>query len=411
MRTRNLLPLLFCLLCFTAKAQIYSFDNVSFKALYFSDVVKLMNTTPGLLIIDARSPGEYADTSHSTTLNMGHLSGAINIPIDSIKNHLSQLEPYKNKPILVYCSHSQRSRKVSKFLADQGFTNINNFNGGMSLVNKSTDQDFALKAKVFTTNLPYKNITSEDAYKFIADKNNLVIDIRPASQFNGTDTTEANNIGRIKGAMNIQIADADKKIIELAAYKNKPILFYDMSNNDAVDVAIKFNKAGYTKVYVLFEGMNTLLPNIPSTSPMRKALFVNLPKYKAIGSREAIDLVKNNPNLFIADLRSPAEFANKANPAFLDLGHIAGAVNLNAPALYTALEGKPKDTPVLVYSQVTPNKPLGISAPEACKQLAAKGYTNVYLLNGGMGSLVWSAANVESCKDGKDILADHKGLY
>ena len=55
------------------------------------------------------------------TSNIGRLKGAINVSIDSVEKHFNDLKAYKNKTILVYCSHSQRSRVVSKFLADSGF--------------------------------------------------------------------------------------------------------------------------------------------------------------------------------------------------------------------------------------------------------------------------------------------------
>ncbi len=411
MKPKSLLLLFACCICFGAKAQLNQrFDNINYKALYFGDAVKLINNTPGLLLLDVRSPGEYADTSQSTTLNIGRLKGSINIPIDSIKNHLKDLEPYKNKPILVYCSHSQRSRVVSKLLTDNGFTNVSSLNGGMSLVNKSTDKEFTLKPKLLTSNLPYKLIQSDDAHKFIADKNNLVIDLRPVSQFNGTDTIPYLNIGHIKNALNIPLADIDKKVEELSKFKQRPIMFYGLNGQDGVTAAIKFSKAGFTNIYALFEGLITFMPNTPSKA--RAGLFVTTTKYISVGPKETISLVTTKPGLVIADVRPKAEFENKSKNNFQNLGHIINANNYTMPGLVAYMAGKPKSTPVLVYgsSMQGPNDAQHDVAI-VCKQLADQGFTNVYFLYNNLYGLVWTVTNVEDCKSGMAILTDHNGLY
>ncbi len=410
MKIKNLCLLLPCFICFNVRAQLNQrFDNIKYKALYLTDVCKLINETPGLLVLDVRSPGEYADTSQYITANIGRLKGAINISIDSIEKHLKDIKSYKDKPILVYCSHSQRSRRVSKFLTDSGFTKVYSLNGGMTLVNKSTEKEFPLKSKLYTTSQPYKLIESDDAYKFIQDKNNLVIDVRPANQFNGADTTEDNNIGHIKNAVNILLSDIDQKIGELAKYKNRPILFCDLYGQDGVAAALKFIKAGFTKVYVLFEGLDTLLPNTPL--PLRKTFYTATPKYIAIGSTEVIDLVNRQKGLVIADMRTKTEFDNKSDKSYQNLGHIINAVNYTAPALFAYMEGKPKSTPILIYGSNMTGMQHGMSAAAVSKQLAEKGFTNVYLIYDGMYSVVWSVTNVENCKNGFAILTDHKGLY
>ncbi|MES2275734.1 MAG: rhodanese-like domain-containing protein [Bacteroidota bacterium] len=408
MKINTFCTLLLSSLCFTATAQLNQlYDNTTYKAIYFSEACKLINTTPGLLILDVRSPGEYADTSKSITLNIGHLKGSRNMSIDSVEKHLKDLEPYKDKPILVYCSHSQRSRVVSKALGGLGFKHVYSLNGGMSLVNKSTDEEFPLKQKLYTSNLPYQLIESADAYKFIQNKNNLVIDVRPASQFNGTDTTEANNIGRIRNAVNVPLAGIDQELAK-PGNKTRPILFCAIGGSDAIQAAVKYTKAGYKNVYVLFEGLATFIPHTPVVN--QKLYFTNQPKYKVLGAKETIALVKHNTALVIADMRTKAEFENKDALVYHNLGHITGAVNYTLSALETYLKDKPKTTPVLVYGSNMQGQTM-LSANEVSKRLAAKGYSNVHLYYNGMYDLMWAVTNVEDCKDGWPVLADHKGLY
>jgi rhodanese-related sulfurtransferase len=82
-----------------------------------------------------RTPGEFRDTSASASLNIGRLKGAVNIDVNEVKNRLDEIRAYKNKPVFVICSHSQRSRVCSKLLADSGFTHVINVNGAMTEFN------------------------------------------------------------------------------------------------------------------------------------------------------------------------------------------------------------------------------------------------------------------------------------
>src|SRR4051812_23469058 len=112
----------------------YKNDNVVYKTVFPQDLCKAMEENPGYLLLDVRSPGEFSDTSSAIGSNLGHINGAINIDIRQIQKRINEISAYKDKPVFVYCSHSQRSRRVSKMLADSGFTKVNNINGGMTAI-------------------------------------------------------------------------------------------------------------------------------------------------------------------------------------------------------------------------------------------------------------------------------------
>lgn len=82
-----------------------------------------------VVLLDVRSKKEFEERA---TPNYGTLKNAINIPIDDLDSRLSELNAFKNKEIIVYCSHSQRSSRVSYALTQKGFTNITNMAGGLS---------------------------------------------------------------------------------------------------------------------------------------------------------------------------------------------------------------------------------------------------------------------------------------
>ncbi len=129
MKTKILSLFICSMFYITANAQLgQRFDNTNYKAIYFKEACRLMASNPDLVLLDVRSPGEYADSSKHLTSDIGRLKGAINVSIDSVEKHFNDLKAYKDKPILVYCSHSQRSRVVSKFLADSGFKSVYSLN-------------------------------------------------------------------------------------------------------------------------------------------------------------------------------------------------------------------------------------------------------------------------------------------
>ncbi len=70
------------------------------------------------LILDVREPSEF---------KMGHLEGAINIPLNSLRSRMNELP--RDREILVYCAVGQRSYYASRALRLHGF-NARNISGG-----------------------------------------------------------------------------------------------------------------------------------------------------------------------------------------------------------------------------------------------------------------------------------------
>lgn len=79
----------------------------------------------GAQIIDVRTKGEYQN---------GHIKGSLNIPIDNLNNHLSKLK--KDRPIITCCASGMRSASAKSILRSNGFTEVHNGGGWMSLQNK-----------------------------------------------------------------------------------------------------------------------------------------------------------------------------------------------------------------------------------------------------------------------------------
>lgn len=109
-------------------------EGLNYTNLYANQVCDLLTSNPDILILDVRSEGEF----EQRTSKIGHFQNAINIPITEVQSRLDELTPHKHKEILVYCSISARSPRVSKLLADNGFTKIRNLMGGLNAWNQTS---------------------------------------------------------------------------------------------------------------------------------------------------------------------------------------------------------------------------------------------------------------------------------
>ena len=75
------------------------------------------------IVLDVRTEEEYFGP-------LGHINGAILIPIDQLENRLSELEIYKNDTIYVVCRSGNRSNFGKDILNANNFKAIN-VDGGM----------------------------------------------------------------------------------------------------------------------------------------------------------------------------------------------------------------------------------------------------------------------------------------
>ena len=83
-----------------------------------------------VIFLDVRTPAEFNGTAEA---RFGAIKNAINIPVQELQSRINELEKYKDKEIIVYCSHSHRSPRASYMLTQKGFKNVTNMLGGMSV--------------------------------------------------------------------------------------------------------------------------------------------------------------------------------------------------------------------------------------------------------------------------------------
>ncbi|HBQ64657.1 MAG TPA: pyridine nucleotide-disulfide oxidoreductase [Clostridiales bacterium] len=68
------------------------------------------------------------DVRTSVEFNMGHIEGAVNIPIEEIRSRTDEIP--KDKDIVLYCQIGTRAYFVYRILSQLGFENIKNLSGG-----------------------------------------------------------------------------------------------------------------------------------------------------------------------------------------------------------------------------------------------------------------------------------------
>ena len=105
------------------------------------------NGNENIILLDVRTPEEFNGTAPD---KFGRLKDAINIPVQDLQTRIKELDGYKEKEIIVYCSHSHWSPRASYMLTQNGFKHVTNMSGGMSAW-KEKVKDAACNKMIFVT--------------------------------------------------------------------------------------------------------------------------------------------------------------------------------------------------------------------------------------------------------------------
>jgi rhodanese-related sulfurtransferase len=369
----------------------YKNDNVKYKTVFIDDLCTSLKNNPDYILLDVRSKGEYADTSTFSNLNIGHLKNAININIDELGSRLNEIKTASNKPVFIYCSHSQRSRRASAMLADSGFAKVYNINGGLTTLNLLRESGVPCTNLFYETNNQYNLVSPNDLIGILKrSKKIFLLDIRKDSVFNGISTNEMlNAYGKINGAVNIPLSKLESSLTSVPTDKN--IVIIDDGGNEGPKAAAILLKNGYKNISLAFNGMSAWNSSSQTELPEKNKFWTSPVKYKLI-SADDFDAMAKQPGSVIVDVRTVNEFNNKDSLTWRNRGNIKGALNIPAAELANQI-GKIesyKNRPVLIYSFST--NPEGF---RAARLLTEKGFTNVNLLVGGIWNLRWRAANIK----------------
>ena len=381
------------LLSLFVKAQ-YKYDNNLFKTVYLQDLCKELSDHPGYILLDVRSDGEFNDTlSSSPGLNIGRLKDAKHISIQELASRWKELIPYKDKPLFIYCSHSQRSRRASRMLADSGFAKVFNVNGGLSSVYLSDLATTTCFQNLVENNLAYKIISPQELCRKMTGngKDPIVLDVRSDSAFKGISHQEKDNAySYIKQSVNIPLSDLETRFSEVP--KDKEIIIVDVYGDESPKAAKFLLSKGYSNIGVLFDGIDSWYGKSEEELPCKTSILINRSLYKTITAEEFVKLSLHNENELTLDIRNEEEFTNKSKTYWRNIGNIKNAKNIPLEKLKDRAGeiSAWKEKPVVIYS--FSNNP---EAYESAAILMQLGFKNVNVLDGGIWNLRWTSANIK----------------
>jgi rhodanese-related sulfurtransferase len=81
-----------------------------------------LDASQDLLLVDCREQDEY---------NLVRIEQAMLMPMSEIQARLGELEPHRQRHIVVHCHHGGRSMRVTAWLRQQGFANVQSLAGGI----------------------------------------------------------------------------------------------------------------------------------------------------------------------------------------------------------------------------------------------------------------------------------------
>ncbi len=94
----------------------------SFAELSVAQAREMLKGASPPLLLDVRTPNEYY---------AGHIDGAQLVPLQQLEGRVAELQPYKSKPVLLYCRSGNRSTVAAEILARHGFTTLYHLRPGL----------------------------------------------------------------------------------------------------------------------------------------------------------------------------------------------------------------------------------------------------------------------------------------
>jgi glyoxylase-like metal-dependent hydrolase (beta-lactamase superfamily II)/rhodanese-related sulfurtransferase len=99
-------------------------DMAALHSLTATDVAKRLGGPTPPLLLDVREPEEFVG-------DLGHISGALLVPLDALQRRLPKLLGYTDREVVVVCRAGARSASAGAILERGGFHHVFNLDGGM----------------------------------------------------------------------------------------------------------------------------------------------------------------------------------------------------------------------------------------------------------------------------------------
>ena len=403
MLKQYILSALCSLFCSFLIAQPADDLNFRYKEITLPELMqKLQQGKNDFVILDVRTKGEYHDTvSSGKHLNLGHIKSAINIPLQDLQQKpeaLKELEPYKDKEIYVICSHSYRSRTISKLLVQNNFSGVTNVQGGMSEWFRNYDElkpyaGYREKNISYTIASPsqvFGQLKTNKPIQFIGFSN------APRFAFDSMVVAFYKHFPEFKNVTYFKPADSLLVLEKARQAKGKTIILFNTIGGGAAEATEWLTQKGIPNVSYLvgnIGGFYEYLANYHGDSDIKKYLS----PASSIRFFTPLSFCKAKPaNHQWIDLRHDTTYNKITNGTRLSYKTIKDAVNF--PFYKTADE----------FARQFPDKnknylfipQQGYIGLELADELIKRGYKIQWLM-GGIERWEWYTNNIEefNCKD------------
>ncbi|MEO8340891.1 MAG: MBL fold metallo-hydrolase, partial [Nitrospirota bacterium] len=88
------------------------------------EVKRELDSGTRLFVLDVRDPHELQE-------ELGHITGATNIPVTTLAHRLAELEPHRDREIVTVCKAGGRAHTAAQILMQAGFSKVHVMMGGM----------------------------------------------------------------------------------------------------------------------------------------------------------------------------------------------------------------------------------------------------------------------------------------
>lgn len=95
-----------------------------------ASVKQMLDGGEKFTLLDCREPAEVATA---------RIAGSTHIPMREIPARLAEIEGGPEGRVVVHCHHGGRSLRVTHFLRQQGFTQVQNMTGGIDAWSQTVD--------------------------------------------------------------------------------------------------------------------------------------------------------------------------------------------------------------------------------------------------------------------------------
>lgn len=391
---------LFCLMnlaCFAQEPNTY--NEITLPQL----MKKKQQGDKNMVIVDVRSPGEFGDSSRGKSGNIGRIKGAIHLNVQDLQNKpdaVKQLDAYRDKDIYLICSHSYRSRAASNILLKNGFTHVNNVQGGMTEWYRRYDELAGYRGELYDADILYKNISPVELLNDLVNgKTPLLVGIRNNPRF----WWDSANVGfyqkfpLLRNAVYYDYADSLKLLQEVQKNKDRPVVLFNMVNSGAAELAEWLTLKGIPHASYLVGGLNLFYEYATNQqNPAKTDRYFIWQNDMRVITPPLYCKMANNKNVQLIDIRHDTLF-NKVNEGVKhDYKHLKNAQNYYWG---NGAETFEKEFPDKQKEYVFMNE-FGGSGMDLAVALTKKGY-KVSWLNGGFDRWEWYMNNVEDfgCND------------